>query len=262
MNDEHVSYGAQAGVASLVITNAARMNAMTLDMWLSLPALVRRAQDDAGVRVIVVSGVGERAFCAGADISQFSVQRTGAPAVRAYDEAVAAAMNALAEAEKPVVALIRGLAFGGGLALALSCDLRLAATTARFRIPAARLGLGYAFDSVEALVARVGLGAASDMLLSARIVEGAEGERLGLLTKAWAPEIFESEAAAYIALIAQNAPLTLRALKRSLIETQKPHEARDRAGAQRLVEACFSSADYREGQAAFLEKRTPHFRGV
>jgi enoyl-CoA hydratase/carnithine racemase len=262
MSDGHIAYFAEKGVASLVVTNPRRMNAMTLGMWSSVPALVARAMDDPSVRVIVVSGAGDKAFCAGADISEFGDQRTGEEAVRAYDEAVSLATRALAEAEKPVLALIRGLAFGGGLALALSCDLRIAATTARFRIPAARLGLGYAYESVEALVARIGLGPASDLLLTARIVDGAEAERLGLLTKAWAPGIFEDKASACIGLIAQNAPLTLRALKKSLMETQKPHGQRDRAGAERLIEACFRSADYLEGQASFLEKRTPAFRGL
>jgi len=262
MSEPAIVYTIEGAVARLTITQPARLNAITLAMWRSLPGLVARAEADGSARLIVVQGSGARAFSAGADISQFSQQRSAVEAVRDYEAAVAAAMAALANAGKPTIAHIRGLAFGGGLALALCCDLRLAAANARFRIPAARLGLGYAFTGVEALVARVGLDAAADVLLTARILEGQEAERLGLLTKCWTPEAFEAEADAYIAGIAANAPLTLAALKRALIECRKAPAQRDRAGVDALVEACFRSADYREGQAAFREKREPRFAGA
>jgi enoyl-CoA hydratase/carnithine racemase len=262
VTDAHVAYHAQNGVARLTLTQLARLNAMSFDMWASLPALVARAEADADVRVIELRGAGERAFCAGADISQFGERRTGDDAVQAYEDAVAAAMAAVSEAEKPSVARVRGVAFGGGLALALCCDLRFGETTARLRIPAARLGLGYAFANVEALVARLGLGPASDLLLSARAIDGCEGERLGVFNKAWAPEAFEREADAAVAAIASNAPLTLKALKFALRQCAKPFDARDRAAADALVAACFRSDDYQEGQAAFREKREPRFRGA
>lgn len=262
MSEARVDYACADGVAQITLRQPARLNAMTFDMWASLPALVARAEDDARARVIVLRGAGEKAFCAGADISQFGDKRTGDEAVRAYEEVVAGAMRALSQARKPTLARIRGVAFGGGLALAMCCDLRLGAADARLRIPAARLGLGYAYESVEALVARVGLGPASDLLLSARVIDGVEGERLGFLTKAWPVAVFEAEADAYVAGVAANAPLTLRALKQALLETQKPPAERDRAGAQALADACFRSADYKEGQAAFREKRAPQFRGA
>lgn len=262
MTDAYVAYDAHDGAARLTLTQPARLNAMTFDMWASVPTLVARADADADVRVIVVQGAGEKAFCAGADISQFGEQRTGDAAVAAYEKAVGAAMAALANARKPSVALVRGLAFGGGLALAMCCDLRFGETTARLRIPAARLGLGYAFANVEALVARLGLGPASDLLLSARIIDGVEGLRLGVFNSVWGADAFAREAATAVGAIASNAPLTLQALKFALRESVKPHAQRDRAGADALVEACFRSADYAEGQAAFAQKRAPRFRGV
>jgi enoyl-CoA hydratase/carnithine racemase len=238
------------------------MNAVTFEMWESLPDLIARAEADEAVRVIVVEGAGSRAFSAGADISQFGDRRSAGGAALAYEAAVSGAMMALSNAQKPTIARIRGLAFGGGLALAMCCDIRLAAHDARFRIPAARLGIGYAFAAVEALVARIGVSAAADILLSARIVDGGEAERLGLLSKAWPPGSFEAEAQAYVVAVAGNAPLTLRALKSALNECLKPAAQRDRAGVDQLVHACMHSADYIEGQAAFREKREPRFTGA
>ena len=261
MSEANIVYAAADGAARLTLNQPAKMNAMTYDMWLSLPGLIARAEADKDVRVIVLTGAGEKAFCAGADISQFGEKRTGEEAVKAYETAVIAGMGAVSNASKPVVARIRGYAFGGGLALALCCDLRLATSGSRFRIPAARLGLGYAFSNIEGLVHRIGLGPASDLLLSARIVDGLEGERIGLVNKMWPDNEFNAKADEYIGGIATNAPMTLRALKLALSETAKPKNERDRATVDGLVAACFTSADYKEGQAAFKEKRAPEFRG-
>lgn len=262
MSEPRIDYLAKDGVATLTINQPAKMNALTFEMWTAIPGLVARAEEDRTVRLIVLTGAGDKAFCAGADISQFGTKRTGEAAVQAYEVAVLGGMEALTQAKKPVLARIHGIAFGGGLALALCCDLRIASSDSRFRIPAARLGLGYAFSNVEALVHRIGLGPASDMLLSARIVDGAEAERLGLVNKTWPVTGFAAAADEYIAAIATNAPLTLMALKKSLSETAKAHHERDRDGADALVARCFSSEDYKEGQAAFKEKRVPQFKGA
>lgn len=262
MSAASINYQTEDGVAVITLNQPAKHNAMTYDMWLALPDAVARAESDPGVRVIVLTGAGDKAFCAGADISQFGEKRTGDKATKAYETAVSDGMGAVTQAAKPTLARIRGYAFGGGLALALCCDLRIATDDSRFRIPAARLGLGYSFSNVEALVHRIGLGPASDMLLSARIAVGQEAERLGLVNKVWASEDFDSQAQDYISAIASNAPLTLRALKAALSETAKPLHERDRAGVDALVAACFTSADYKEGQAAFREKRIPQFKGA
>jgi len=262
MSPPGIDYAAREGAAILTLNQPSKHNAMTYDMWLAVPELVARAEADGAVRVIVVTGAGDRAFCAGADISQFGEKRTGEEAVKAYEQAVTAGMGALANAAKPTLARIRGYAFGGGLALALCCDLRIASDDARFRIPAARLGLGYAFSNVEALVHRIGLGPASDLLLSARVIDGEEAQRLGLVNKMWPGAEFDAQALAYIDAIAGNAPLTLRALKRALAETAKAPGDRDRAAVDALVAACFVSDDYKEGQAAFREKRAPRFTGA
>lgn len=256
-----VRYEVAGGLARLILDQPARMNAMTFDMWAAIPSLVAKADADAAARVIVVEGAGDKAFCAGADISQFGEKRTGAEATRAYDEAVSAGMAALAKTGKPSVAVIRGICFGGGFALALSCDIRLARADARFRIPAARLGIGFAYANTESMTRKLGVSAVADILLTARVLDVDDATRVGAVTKAWHPDTFEAEASAYLSAIAANAPLTLRAVKGALAELTKPEAERDRARAEALVAACFDSADYREGQAAFLEKRSPRFQG-
>ncbi len=261
MSGPSIDYSSEGGAATLTINQPAKMNAMTYDMWLAVPECIARAGADRAVRVIVLTGAGEKAFCAGADISQFGEKRTGEDAVKAYEAAVTAGMKSISEAKKPTVARIKGFAFGGGMALAMCTDLRVASENARFRIPAARLGLGYAFSNIEALVHRIGLGPTSDLLLTARIVDGAEAQRLGIVNKMWAGDVFDAEAAAYIGAIAGNAPLTLAAVKKALTETAKAHGERDRKAVEELVAICFRSADYKEGQAAFKEKRAPDFRG-
>ena len=261
MHQPAIRYEASGGVARLTIDQPAKLNAMTYEMWASLPALVARAEQDESVRLIALTGEGERAFCAGADISQFGEKRSGDAAVEAYEVAVAAGNAALSSAAKPTVALIRGICFGGGFGLAMGCDLRIGAEGARFRVPAARLGLGYAYPGMSALVAKLGLGPVADIMLSARIVEAQEAQRLGVLNALWSAESFQEESHAYLARIAANAPLTLRAIKRALVELARPEAERDGAAVDALVAACFASADYREGQAAFRDKRDPVFLG-
>lgn len=256
-----IRYEAAAGVATLVLDQPDRLNAMTFEMWQALPALVARAEADATVRVIAVTGAGERAFCAGADISQFGDRREGRDAIAAYDAAYSRGCAALVEAGKPSVAVIGGICFGGGLGLAMSCDLRIARADSRFRIPAARLGLGYAYEGVRLLVTKLGPSVTADLLLSARIVAGEEALSLGIVSALWEAERFGTESAAYLARIAGNAPLTLKAVKRALAELARPEKDRDVAGVRATVEACFESADYREGRLAFGEKREPVFRG-
>lgn len=261
MADGRITYRVEDGLAHLTIAQPARMNAMSFDMWASLPGLLAQAEADASVRAVVLAGEGERAFCSGADISQFSEKRSGAAAVEAYEEAVSGGLAALSRGAKPSVALVRGVCFGGGLALALSCDLRLVAEGARFRIPAARLGLGYAYANVEMMVQRLGPGATADILLSARGFDAAEALRLGVATKVWPAAGFLAESAEYLAGLAANAPLTLRAIKLALNELARPESQRDVGLAARAVQDCFDSEDYDEGRRAFAEKRAPAFKG-
>lgn len=256
-----IRYSARDGVAHVTLAQAAKMNAMTLEMWTALPAAIARADADPDVRLIVLSGDGDKAFCAGADISEFGAVRTGNAAVAAYGAAVDAANTALVAAAKPTVALIRGICFGGGFGLAMCCDLRLATTDSRFRIPAARLGLGYEAKSIEGLVARIGMAGVADLLLSARILDGADALRYGIVNLSWTRDAFEQEASSYVQAMASNAPLTMQAVKRTLRELTRPDRDRNMDAADAMVGLCFASEDYKEGQRAFREKRAPVFRG-
>ena len=261
MTDARIGYSAQDGVGRIVLDQQAKHNAMSIGMWEALPAAVAQALADPAVRVITVEGAGQRAFCAGADISQFGERRTGEAAVGGYDKAVGAGYLALSEATKPTVALIRGICFGGGMALAMSCDLRLAAGGSRFRIPAGRLGLGYGYDAVMRLLRRLGPGPVAEILFTARVLTAEEARACGAVQQLYPAESFDADAAAYVGLIAQNAPLTLAAVKRTLLDWDRPEAQRDPAAVAAMVAACFASSDSREGQAAFKEKRAPAFTG-
>jgi enoyl-CoA hydratase/carnithine racemase len=261
MSEARIGYSAKGGVARIVLDQVAKHNAMSFSMWSDLPGAVNQALADPDVRVITVEGAGEKAFCAGADISQFGEQRSGPDAVAAYNNAVNGGYMALTEATKPTVAIIRGICFGGGMALAMSCDLRIAATGSRYRIPAGRLGLGYGYDAVMRLVRRLGPGPVAEILFTAKILTAEEARGYGVLQQLYPAESFEAEAASYVGLIAENAPLTLAAVKRTLLDVDRPEAERNPAAVAAMVAACYASSDYQEGQAAFKAKRTPVFTG-
>ena len=256
-----IRHAIEDSIAVLTIDQPAKHNAMSLAMWQAIPALVATAVADPAVSALVLRGAGAKAFCAGADISRFGEERTGASAAALYDEAVEQAETALAQAAKPTVALVNGLCFGGGLGLAMTCDLRLCSDAARFRLPAARLGIGYGLAGVARLTRRLGFAAVAEILFTARIFDAAEAKGLGLVSRIFPAARFAQDCAAYLAIIAENAPLSLMAAKSALVELEKPESARNRAAVAAAVAACYESADYAEGRLAFAQKRQPVFQG-
>jgi len=255
-----VRYERDGKLARLTLANPSRRNAMTYGMWRAIPDLVARGDADKEICAIVLQGEGET-FCAGADISEFGGNRADSAGAQAYEEAVKAANLALLHATKPTIALILGACYGGGVGLALACDLRFARDDARFRIPAARLGLGYAYSNLELIVARIGSAAAADLLFSARIFDAAQAERDGIVRKVYPAEDFDRATGEYLQQIAGNAPLTLLAAKRGLVELMRPDGERDLTAVSEAVARCFASDDYIEGRKAFAERREPIFRG-
>ena len=245
----------------ITFNNPERHNATSYEMWLALPIVLDAYVNDPEVRAIILRGAGEKAFSAGADISQFKEKRTGAAAVKEYNAAADKANRALRECVKPTIAMIRGYCIGGGTAVAVGCDLRIAADDARFGVPAAKLGLGYRFEGISRLASLVGPSFAAEIFFTARQFSAQEALQMGLVNRIVPAAELESQTRNTADAISANAPLTVAAVKRALLEYLKNPAERDLALCQRMVDACFASEDYREGQAAFMEKRKPQFKG-
>ena len=244
----------------LVLNRPERRNALNADMWAAIPPLMQALDAAPDVRVIVIRGEGPEAFAAGADISEFGAARNDAAAARAYEELNGRAFHAIRGAAKPVIAMVRGFCIGGGLAIALACDLRIADQTALFSLPPAKLGLAYPLDGLRDLVLTVGPAAAKEIIFTARRIKTEEARRLGLINRIAAD--LEAETKALCAEIAEGAPFTQTHAKRAIdfITGRPGHE--DDADVAWLAARCFDSADYAEGRAAFAEKRKPGFRGA
>ncbi len=249
------------GVVWVVLRNPARLNAVRLEMWEAIPGVAASLGADPDVRVVVLRGAGDQAFASGADISEFETHRRDPASAAAYEAVTARAFAALMALEMPVVAMIRGVCIGGGLAIAACADVRVAADDARIALPPARLGLGYHQSGVERVVRLVGPSAASEVFFTARQYTAAEAYAIGLVNRVVPVAELETFTAGYVGSIAANAPLTLRAAKRAIVESQRPSEERDPAAVAALIARCFESADYAEGVRAFLEKRRPRFQG-
>jgi enoyl-CoA hydratase len=251
----------QGPVGWLVFNNPERRNAVSLDMWEAIPRVLERFEADPELRVMVLSGAGDKAFVSGADISQFESQRSGAEAVQRYEEIAEGAQLRLQRCDKPVLAMIRGYCLGAGVNIALACDMRIAAEDARFGIPAARMGLGYRVSSTKNLVDTIGPARTREMLITARQYGAAEAERIGLVQRVVPAAGLEAEVLETCAGIAANAPLTMRTAKRIVRELLASPDSFDEAACRALVKECFESSDYKEGRRAFMEKRRPAFQG-
>jgi enoyl-CoA hydratase len=249
------------GSAGYLVLNAPqRRNALSLDMWQGLPEIVAAFDADPAVRCIVVTGAGTEAFAAGADISEFDDHRATEDGAKVYDLATHTATAAIAGCNKPVIAAVRGFCFGGGMALAMACDLRLAADDARFCIPAAKLSVGYSYDGTAALVARLGPALATELLFTARTYSAHEALMKGIVHAIAPVADFDNVVKGYVASLAANAPLTIKAAK-TAIRAIVSGDAAERAAAETNIAACMTSDDYREGRNAFREKRKPTFQG-
>jgi enoyl-CoA hydratase len=241
--------------------NPARHNALSVDMWAAVPPLLQQASHDDAVRLVVFSGAGEKAFVSGADISQFEDMRAAQEAVAKYEVLAEEALTSIQDFPKPTLSCIRGYCIGGGVNVAIACDLRLASTDSVFAIPAARLGLGYRYSAMKNLVDLVGPGAAKDLFYTARRIDAREAKELGLVTRICEPDQLPQLLAEYTSAMDQNAPLTIRTAKAIAREILKASPEVDLQHCRDLIRGCFESEDYTEGRRAFMEKRKPVFKG-
>lgn len=207
------------------------------------------------------SGEGGKAFVSGADISQFADLRAAKEAVVRYEHVAESALRAIQEFGKPTIACIRGYCLGGGLNVAIACDIRIASSDSVFAIPAARLGLGYRLSAMKSLVDLVGPGRAKEIFFTARRLGAEEALRMGLVNRVCEPGALDELLEEFTRAIADGAPLTIRAGKRIIAEALKPAADLDVELCRRLTLACFESEDYAEGRRAFMEKRKPEFKG-
>ncbi len=258
---EKMRFEKSDGVGTMIFNNPARLNAVSYDMWRAVPEIIGDFAADEQIRVVVVTGAGGKAFVSGADISEFAEKRSSEAAVETYNKAGDAAHRALIGIAKPTIAMIQGYCIGGGLAVALDCDLRIAAEGSRFAVPAAKLGLGYAYEGISRLADLVGPSVAKEIFFTARQFSGEEALQMNLINRLVPGNILEAYVKDYAATMAANAPLTIAAVKLAAAEYVKPPEKRDLEMVQAAVDKCFASADYTEGRTAFMEKRKPAFQG-
>lgn len=247
--------------AWLTFSRPERMNAVTIEMWSAIPGLIAKFEQDPAVRSVVLHGAGGRAFVAGADISQFAENRDNAEQAAAYEARNSEAFAAIRNCEKPTIAMINGYCIGGGMAIALGCDIRIASEGSTFAIPAAKLGLAYPIDGIKQVLSVLPPSFAKEVFYTARQFTHEEALAMNLVNRVVPGEELETFTRQMCDQIAANAPLTLRAAKRAINAMTAAPEGFDRNELEALSKACFESTDYAEGRQAFLEKRKPKFQG-
>jgi enoyl-CoA hydratase len=239
-----------------------KRNAVSQEMWQAMPEYVADLAADPAIRVVILRGAGETAFVAGADISQFKDRRRNAADEEEYRRISGAGSESLARLGKPLVAMIHGFCIGGGVSIAITCDLRIASDDARFGIPAARLGLGYHYKGMEKLMSLIGPSYTKELFFTARTDFSAQDAlRMGLVNQVVPKADLERFTRDYALTMSRNAPLTQRSAKASVEQLLKPEAQRDYALLDKLIKDCFDSQDYQEGVKAFSEKRRPQFQG-
>jgi enoyl-CoA hydratase len=246
----------------IIFNQPEKRNAVSQEMWQLMPDYIQELETDDAIRVVILRGAGERAFVAGADISQFKERRRNAADEAEYSKISARGQESLTHLSKPLLAMIHGYCVGGGVGIAIACDMRLAADDARFGIPAARLGLGYHYNGMEKLMKLIGPAHTKEIFFTARTDFSAQDAlRMGLVNQVIPKAELESFTRHYALTMAQNAPLTLRSAKANVGQLLRPPEQRDLAMLEKMIADCFNSQDYQEGVKAFSEKRRPQFQG-
>jgi enoyl-CoA hydratase/carnithine racemase len=245
----------------MIFNNPERHNAVSLEMWDSVSRILDDFAADPTINVVVITGAGGKAFVSGADISKFGAERSSKEGVAKYNQTVERAYARLYDFPKPTIAMIRGYCIGGGLGLAISCDLRICSDNSRFALPAAKLSLGYGYPGLKRFVDLVGPAFTKEIFYTARQFSAAEAQAMGLVNRVLPEAELETYVKNYADSIGDNAPLTIKAVKTITTEILKEESKRDMARCSAAVQACFDSEDYVEGREAFMQKRKPVFKG-
>ncbi len=248
-------------IGIVTFNNPDKRNAMSLEMWEGLGQALVALRDDPDIRVVVLTGAGDRAFVSGADISQFEQSRHNAEASEAYARKSTAQRALLADYPKPTIACIRGFCLGGGLQIAMLTDMRFASEDSQFGIPAAKLGIAYGYDGLRNLVSLVGPSQARLLLYTGMRIDAREALRIGLVDRMIGTDDLLPATLDIARTIAGNAPLAVQAAKITIAEVLKDESRRDMAAIRRIGDACMDSDDFREGRRAFMDKRKPAFKG-
>jgi enoyl-CoA hydratase/carnithine racemase len=258
---EKLRVEASDGIGRLILNNPEKRNAIGFEMWRDLPEALGQLENDSSVRVVVVTGAGDKAFSAGADISEFAERRSTPENRELYTHLEHEAFEALRGITKLTVARVDGVCVGGGAEVAMDCDLQIASDRSRFAVTPARIGLGYGVADVTRLVRQVGPKHAKEILTTGRFYDAEEAHRIGWINHVVPAAELDEFVEGYALGVAANAPLSVKAAKLMVNELVKDPADRDIALCERLVEDCYTSADYVEGQRAFGEKRPPEFEG-
>jgi enoyl-CoA hydratase/carnithine racemase len=245
----------------LIFDNPAKRNAINAAMWREIPAALEQIEADPDIRCVVLRGSGTQAFTAGADISDFDNIRAQRPTGK-YDSFLDQVLHAIQESAKPSIAMIHGICFGGGLELALACDLRYCGPSAEFAIPASRLGVGYNIEGHKRLLETVGHARAREIMLLARRYKAEEALAMGLIHRIVPDEDLESFIGSALKTISENAPLSIANSKLIIEEFVKASGEPDHTRMKASIERCRNSSDLQEGRRAFMEKRKPNFSGA
>jgi enoyl-CoA hydratase len=249
------------GVGIVTFNNPEKRNAMSIEMWEGLGAALVELREDDTVRVVILTGAGDKAFMSGADISQFEKNRRDAQANEEYNRKSDAQRALLAEYPKPTISCIRGFCLGGGMQIAMLTDMRFAAEDSQFGIPAAKLGIAYGFDGLRHLVSLVGPSWARLILYTGMRIDSAEALRIGLIDRVVPNDKLWNETLEIARTIAGNAPLAVKAARITIAQVLKDKDERDMGAIKAIATACMDSEDFREGRQAFMEKRKPNFKG-
>lgn len=251
----------QGRVGIMTFNNPEKRNAVSYEMWETAETILEDFAADPDVRVIVLTGAGGKAFVSGADISKFESERATVDAQQRYNTLIERLYARIYTIDKPTIAMIRGVCIGGGLNLAVCCDMRYATAESRFALPAAKLGLGYGYSGLRRYIETLGPAVTKEIFFTGRQYTAEDALRWGLVNHIVADDALEQVVMDTANTIADNAPLTIRGIKISTVEALRDPDVRDLERADQAVAACFASQDYIEGRQAFMEKRKPNFTG-